>query len=175
MAWIFLSYRLPTEHSRSRVQVWREVRRTGALQLQQSLVAFPDTETLRPAVERLQKVIEEVGGEALVVRADPLEKAQESRLRALWSDAIDAAYGELVSECTKFLSEIDHEFEIEKFTNAELEEEESEHEKLRAWHERIRARDVHRATRAEEAAKAMGQAEEAISRYATAVFERTQR
>ena len=43
MDWIVLIYRLPTNDSRARVAVWRELRRSGAHHLQQSVVAVPDT------------------------------------------------------------------------------------------------------------------------------------
>lgn len=78
------------------------------------------------------------------------------------------------AECAKFLTEIEHEFAIEKFTLAELEEEEDELDKLQRWHERIDARDLHGAPGAEEAREALGRAQEALERYSSAVFERTQ-
>ncbi|MDP9294681.1 MAG: hypothetical protein M3O90_09725 [Actinomycetota bacterium] len=73
-----------------------------------------------------------------------------------------------------FLTEIEHEFAIEKFTLAELEEKEAELDKLQRWHERIEARDIHGAPGAEQAEEALARAQEALDRYSSAVFERTQ-
>jgi hypothetical protein len=78
------------------------------------------------------------------------------------------------SECEKLVAEIDKEFAKEKFTLAELDEEEAELEKLRSWRARIRARDVHGSDGAAEAAAALERAEEAVARYTAAVFDRTE-
>lgn len=172
--WILLTYKLtPDPSSRARVAVWREVRRSGALHLQQSVVAFPDVEAFRPALERFRTLVGELGGESLAVRGGPVEGGDGDRLVASWNAARDGEFAELVAECGKFLSEIDHEFEIEKFTSAELEEEEAELDKLERWHERIRARDVCGCPGAAEADAALGRAREALERYSQAVFDRT--
>lgn len=168
-----MTYRLPGANSSARVAVWREVRRSGALHLQQSVVAFPDDQSFSRAVERFRALVAEVGGETLAVRADPLAAADGARLLEPWNEARTAEYTELESECMKYLAEIDHEFEIEKFTLAELDEEESALDRLESWHERIAKRDLHAAPGSEEAGAALGRAREALERYSAAVFERT--
>jgi hypothetical protein len=173
MGWTLLTYRLPTQHSRARVAVWREVRRAGALHLQQSVVAWPDGEQFDEAVERFRSVVHDVGGETLVLSGDA-PAGDDERLIAQWNDARSAEYAELVRVAERFLAEIDHEFEIEKFTLAELEEEESELEKLQRWHARIKQRDIHGAPRGPDADAVLARAVEAFERYTAAVFERTQ-
>ena len=174
MGWIVLLYRLPSNDSRARIAVWRELRRSGALHLQQSVVAVPDDEAFADVVERLREVLAEVGGQVTALRAEPAAGGDDGRLLEAWNAARDAEYRELAGECAKFLAEIDHEFEIEKFTLAELDEEEAELDKLQRWHERTRARDLHGASGAEAAGRALRRAEEALARYTAAVFERTQ-
>lgn len=173
MSWILLTYKLPTNNSSARVAVWREVRRSGALHVQRSVVAFPDDEAFRRAVERFRVLVAEVGGETLAVRADPLGELDATTLAQAWNDARSAEYDELRAECAKFVVEIEHEFEIEKFTLAELEEEEAELDKLQRWHARIKARDIHAAPGAEPARAALGLAQQALDRFTAAVFERT--
>jgi hypothetical protein len=166
-------YRLPAEPSSARVAVWREVRRSGALQLQQSVIAFPDLEPFQRAVARIRAAVDEVGGSVVAVRAEPLDASDEARLISAWNEARAEEYGELVSECGKLVAEIDKEFRIHKFTLAELDEEEADLDKLTRWHERIRARDVCGCERADEAREALGLATDALARYTTAVFDRT--
>lgn len=167
-------YRLPANESRARVAVWREVRRSGALHLQQSVVAVPDGEPFSDAVEGLRQVVAEVGGQVTSLRAQPLADGDDQRLLEAWNEARDEQYRELAGECAKFLAEIDHEFEVEKFTLAELEEEEAEVDKLERWHERIQRLDIHGASGAAAAARALRDAQAALARYSTAVFEHTQ-
>jgi hypothetical protein len=166
-------YRLPAERSSARVAVWREVRRSGALQLQQSVIAFPDLEPFQRAVARIRAAVDEVGGSVVAVRAEPLDAGDQTRLRSAWNEARAEEYGELVSECGKLVEEIDREFSIHKFTLAELDEEEAELDKLTRWHERIRTRDVCGCEQAEEAREALGRATDALARYTAAVFDRT--
>ncbi|HEY6691377.1 MAG TPA: Chromate resistance protein ChrB [Solirubrobacteraceae bacterium] len=174
MSWVLLTYKLPSNNSSARVAVWREVRRSGALNVQRSVVAFPDHEAFRRAVERFRVLVTEVGGETLALRAEPLGELDASRLTDAWNEERSAEYAELNAECGKFLTEIEHEFAIEKFTLAELEEEEAELDKLQRWHARIEARDIHAAPGAAEANEALTRAQEALERYSSAVFERTQ-
>ena len=171
--WLLLTYRLPAERSSARVAVWREVRRSGALQLQQSVVVFPDTEEFRSSLLRVRAVVGEVGGSVVAVRAEALEADDDTRLVSAWNEARAAEYTELASECEKLVAEIDKEFAKEKFTLAELDEEEAELEKLKRWHERIRARDVRGCDGASEAEAALDRASDALARYTAAVFDRT--
>ena len=174
MGWIILLYRLPPNDSRARVAVWRELRRSGALHVQQSVVAVPDHEVFTGVVERLREVLAEVNGQVTALRTQPMDGGDDGRLLEAWNAAREAEYRELAGECAKFLAEIDHEFEIEKFTLAELDEEEAELEKLQRWHERIGRLDLHGAAGAEAAGRVVREAEEALARYSAEVFERTQ-
>jgi DNA-binding transcriptional regulator PaaX len=174
VSWIVLVYRLPAGESRARVAVWRELRRSGALHVQQSVVAIPDVPAFNADVDRLRAAVAEVGGQVIALRAEALLPGDDDRLLEAWNDARAAEYRELVGECSKFLAEIDHEFETEKFTLAELDEEEAEVDKLRRWHERIKHFDVHEAPGGSAAAEAVRDAEAALARYSTEVFEKTQ-
>jgi DNA-binding transcriptional regulator PaaX len=174
MGWIVLLYRLPSSDSRARVAVWRELRRSGALHLPQSVVAVPDADAFASVVDELRAVIADVGGQLTALHTVPAGDDDQQRIVEAWNSARDDEYRELAGECAKFLAEIDHEFEKEKFTLAELDEEEAELEKLQSWHARIRTRDVHGAPGAAGAERGLEQAAAALERYSTAVFEHTQ-
>jgi hypothetical protein len=137
------------------------------------LVAFPDADPFARAVARIRAAVTEVGGTALAVIADPADGVDEQRLRAAWNEARADEYGELISECDRLVAEIDKEFSKQKFTLAELDEEEAELDKLGRWRERIRERDVCGSEQAEEAELAFTRASEAVARYTDAVFART--
>ncbi len=174
MGWVLLSYKLPSDSSSARVAVWREVRRSGALLVHRSFVAFPDDEAFRRPVERFRELVGEVGGETLGLRTEPASDMDAYKLTDAWNAARSAEYSELAAECVKFLVEIEHEFAIEKFTLAELEEEEAELDKLQRWHERIATRDIHDAPGGRAAGEALADAKKALERYTAAVYERTQ-
>jgi Protein ChrB, N-terminal len=173
VGWLLLAYKLPADRSSARVAIWREVRRSGALQLQRSVVAFPDTPDFRTAATRVRAAVGEVGGSVLTLQAEPLEAEDEAGLEAAWNEARADEYAELTAECERLVAEIDKEFGKQKFTLAELDEEEAELEKLRSWHKRIQARDVHGCPAAADADAALGRAADAVLRFTNAVFNRT--
>ena len=62
----------------------------------------------------------------------------------MWAlfDWDEQGWAEFVSECGKCLAELDKEIRNEKFTLAELDEEEQNVDRLRRWHRELRSRDV---------------------------------
>src|SRR3954453_11099809 len=107
MGWIAVLYRLPPNDSRARVAVWRELRRTGALHVQQSVVVVPDDERFTGVVDRLRAVLSDVGGQVRTLRTEPVNGGDDGRLLEAWNAARDAEYRALAGECAKFLAEID--------------------------------------------------------------------
>ena len=80
-----MTYRLPAERSSAHVSVSREVRRSGALQLHQSVIAFPDSEPFRHTVARIRAAVDEVGGTALQRHAQTMAEGylQQHRPRGI--------------------------------------------------------------------------------------------
>ena len=52
-SWVLLAYRLPREPSTPRIALWRRLRRLGAAQLVDGLVALPHDARTREALEWL--------------------------------------------------------------------------------------------------------------------------
>lgn len=172
MNWILVTYKLPAEPSSARVAVWREVRRSGGLVVLRAVIAFPDHELLQPAIEHLRKLVEEVGGETIAVRGEPLQERDSETLRVAYNAVRDQEYAELTENCRKLVHEVEREFALDKLTLAELDEEEAELEKLRQWADRIRKRDLCGADGKSAADEALTEATQAVARFANAVYER---
>jgi len=68
--------------------------------------------------------------------------ATARRIRGLYDDARRAEWAEFTAECAKCLAELGKEIRTEKFTLAELDEEEQNVDRLRRWHRELRARDL---------------------------------
>lgn len=94
--WVLLAYRLPREPSTPRIAVWRKLRRLGAVQLVDSLVALPADATTIEAFDWLADEVVEAGGEAWTFQARPGSKRQHTALHAQINDAIGAEYRELI-------------------------------------------------------------------------------
>ena len=95
--WVLLAYRLPREPSGPRVTVWRKLRRLGALQVVDGLVALPaDAETVE-AFDWLADEVIEAGGGAWTWRATG-SKQQDRALRQQLKDAVIDEYVALIAE-----------------------------------------------------------------------------
>jgi hypothetical protein len=142
VAWIVLIVRVPSEPSRHRVAVWRELRRVGAVQLGQGSWALPDAPPFDGFVDKMVALVGEHEGEVFALSASAVDDATARRIRKLYDEARRAEWVEFESECGKCLAELAKEIRNEKFTLAELDEEEQNVDRLRRWHRELRSRDV---------------------------------
>ncbi len=140
--WVVLILRLPTEPSRHRVAVWRELRRAGAVQLGQSSWGLPASPSFAEAIENVVELVGRSDGDVLVLDASAGDVTTDGRLQRLYNDARLAEWVEFGSECDKCLDELQREINNEKFTLAELDEEEQNVDRLRRWYRELRVRDV---------------------------------
>ena len=97
-AWVFLVYRLPREPSAPRLALWRAVRRLGALQLSDGLVALPHSARNLEHLQWLAADITEHEGTATVwhARADVRRdhEAQAAAMRAAVEEEYRAVFQE---------------------------------------------------------------------------------
>lgn len=98
--WVLLAYRLPREPSTPRITLWRKLKRLGAGQLLDGLVALPLDSRNKEQLEWLAEAVIEDGGEASIWTAEPATAAQERSLARTMSEAIAAEY-QLVIDAAK--------------------------------------------------------------------------
>jgi hypothetical protein len=173
--WQLFIYRLPANPSRTRVAVWRELRRLGALPLQQSVVAAPEEGGLAAQLDPIEARILAEEGTVYRFRLDDLPEEQQARLVAEWNRLRDHEYAEIVEECeTKFRREIEFELFRGNLTGSEAEEIEADLEKIRGWFARVEARDVFAATGRAEAEAAIEGSQRLLDSFIERVFEAEQ-
>jgi hypothetical protein len=85
--WVLLTYRLPREPSAPRLALWRKLRRLGAAQLSDGLVALPADARTREQLEWAAEEVEEAGGSAGVWVARPTTRALERDVAEPMNDA----------------------------------------------------------------------------------------
>jgi hypothetical protein len=103
--WVLLAYRLPREPSTPRIALWRALRRLGAVQLLDGLVALPADSRTREQLEWLADGVLESGGEASLWIGSPGSAAQERALAARMQADIDEEYDNLVDAARTARSE----------------------------------------------------------------------
>lgn len=168
-------YTVPSNTSRHRVAVWRELRKIGAVSPQQAVWVLPNRPQGRRALERVQQLVANAGGEIVRLRGEALDDATQARLETLYVDAREEEYREFLIECERFIKEIAKEISKGKFTTAELDEEEQGYERLARWHREIHARTLYPTPSAPTAESRLKECEAAISDYAERVMAEQER
>jgi len=174
MAWRILTYRLEAEGSRHRVGIWRELRKAGAVSLQNGTWAVPTGADFDAALTRATALIERAESRALLFDISS-NRAATAALEEMHVAEREEEWAEFVSDCAKFDAEIASEIAKEKFTLAELDEEEQNLERLRRWYREIRSRDIFGAPSAEMAERRLKECAEVLDDFADQVYEARQR
>jgi len=96
--WVLLAYRLPREPSTPRIALWRKLKRLGAVQVLDGLVALPLDSRNREQLEWLADAITDAAGEATIWVGELGSAAQERELAARMSEAIAHEYRVVIEE-----------------------------------------------------------------------------
>ncbi|MFE1099587.1 Chromate resistance protein ChrB [Nocardiopsis alba] len=170
MPWALAVVQVPARPSRHRVAVWRELRRAGAVPVSQGTWALPATEAFREAVDRAAELAAAGEGRVLVYDVEPRDTAARAFLVDAFTEARVDEWREFLADCGKFEDEIAKEISKEKFTFAELEEEEQSLDRLRRWFRDLKRRDVLALPEARTAAERLRVCSERLDDYAERVY-----
>ena len=168
-----LIYRVPSESSRARVAVWRDLKRLGGLYVQQAVCVLPDRADLREQLNRVRERINELGGSSIFLALTDVEPDAQRQFVDGFRANSAKEYAEIIEECdTKFVKEIEFERFRENYTFEEAEEIRQDLEKLRRWLDRVEARDWMRADGCEDARRRVSECEELLEEFEADVYER---
>jgi hypothetical protein len=169
--WQLLIYRLPTTPSRTRVAVWRELRRLGALPLQQSVAVVPELGGLVKALDAIEARIRTDGGTAYRFVLGDLTPEQRARLEREWTALRVHEFAEIIEECeTKFRREVEFEIFRGNLTGSEAEEIEADLEKIQVWFARVAERDWFGAANRAECEAAIAESQRLLEDFVERVF-----
>jgi hypothetical protein len=100
MEWIVLSYSLPSKANTPRVTLWRRLRRLGAVSRTGSVYILPADDECVESFRWLAQEIQQAGGEALVMRVSQFEGLDDGELVALFNQARQEEYEEILTQLT---------------------------------------------------------------------------
>jgi hypothetical protein len=101
--WLLLVYRLPSNRSSQRVEIWRKLQRYGALALRSSGHVLPESGANQEKLEWLATAIRNYRGDASVVRVQGFDDLSDNQLRQLFVEARARDYETLGRELKNFL------------------------------------------------------------------------
>jgi hypothetical protein len=171
LSWLLLAYKVPPDPATKRIALWRRLKGMGAVYLQNGVCLLPKTDDHVRRLKMLENDISGMGGEAVILETVALDRAQEDKVTARFKADRDDQYREFLGRCADFENEIAKEIAINKFTYAELEEEDTDLKKLQGWLEKIKKLDFYGGTLAEEATERLKACEALLDGYAQQVFD----
>lgn len=96
--WLLLLYGLPAKQSSERVNLWRKLKKVGAVQLKNSAYILPDTPTHFERFQWLAKQVRDNKGDATLIRVTEVEGLSSEQIAEMFRQARSADYQELNKE-----------------------------------------------------------------------------
>lgn len=140
--WLLLLYALPARKGSSRVSLWRQLKKSGAIALKTSTYVLPDATPHRERFQWLAQQVRQGGGDATLIYATDIEGTSDEEIMRMFNAARGEEYAKLASEIGAFIT-INRKKAEDNFA-AEL-------ERFAARLEEIRQIDFFTAPQAEEA------------------------
>lgn len=140
--WVLVAYRTPSAPSTARVAAWRGMHGLGGLFLGPTVCLLPAALADARQLEAVATRVRAAGGSFELLPVESFAEEAEASLRGRYNVARDAEYAEVVERADGLIEELEREGAREKFTFAEVEENEADLAKLQRWLRRVRARDL---------------------------------
>jgi len=102
-SWILLMFNLPVKQASQRVEVWRKLKRYGALPLQSGGHLLPNTPSTLEHFEWLAAAIRKFKGQASVLQVHSVDDLPDDDLRQRFAEARSREYEELIAELKALL------------------------------------------------------------------------
>jgi hypothetical protein len=103
--WLLLLYGLPTKKSAVRVNLWRQLRKCGALPFKTSAYLLPDKPEHHEKLQWLAQQVRDGGGEATIIHVTEIEGLAAADIVRQFNEARTVDYESLLVALTTLLSE----------------------------------------------------------------------
>src|SRR5713101_4341516 len=104
IAWLLLTFTLPTKRASQRVEVWRKLQRYGTVPLGNSGYLLPSNPMNEERFQWLATSIRKYGGDASIVHVRSIDNISTPQLTGRFAEARAREYQELIRDLEKFSS-----------------------------------------------------------------------
>src|SRR5437762_1179034 len=102
--WILLLYGLPTKKGAARVNLWRQLKKCGALPLKTSAYLLPDKPEHHERLQWLAQQVRDGGGEATIIHVTEIEGLPSEDIVRQFNEARATDYAGLLSALSKLMA-----------------------------------------------------------------------
>jgi hypothetical protein len=169
--WLVLFYKIPSDSSTSRVYIWRQIKKLGAIYMQDGGVILPYSKENMVSIKKLSDKVKELNGDATILISSFYDNEKEKAIIEEFNNTRNLEYKELLEQCEHFFAEIEKETEKQNFTSEELEEVEEEYEKLKNWYDKIKKRDFFNASMSEKVNDTLLECQKRLEEFLDKVYE----
>jgi len=170
--WILFIYSLPSQPSRKRAYVWRELKKLGAVNLHHGVAIVPRRPDLEARMEVMSQRVEDEGGSADLIFSPKFANRRAEDLVRAFEEERAAEYRELYHACARFLRDVLEDVDADEFGFPGVSNLESELARLKRWNEQIRARDYFGAPGSDRVQEMLEKCERAFERFVSTAHER---
>ncbi len=169
---VLIVYRMPAKPTSARVAVWRQLKKAGAVYLQQSVCVFPDTARIRRELQPILTKIDSSAGSYYLLPLRSLPASEQDKLVKEFQSQSGKQFQEIVENCeVNFQKEVEFESFRGNFTYEEAEEIRIEFEKIVRWYATVAERDWFGAPNAQEARQWIDRCETLLEGFEEKVFQ----
>jgi hypothetical protein len=103
-SWLLLLYGLPTRRNAERVNLWRKLKKFGAIHLETSGYVLPDEPAQYERFQWLGKQIQDAGGQTTLMRVVEIDGLSSEEVVAMFNEARAVEYREMGAACKAALT-----------------------------------------------------------------------
>ncbi len=102
VAWLLLTFTLPTKRASQRVEVWRKLQRYGSVPLGNSGYLLPSNAVNEERFQWLATAIRKYGGDASIVHVQGIDNISTPQLIGRFAEALEREYQDLIGQLDEF-------------------------------------------------------------------------
>jgi hypothetical protein len=102
--WLILFYALPARRGSSRVSLWRQLKRSGAVALKSSTYVLPNEPEHRERFQWFAQQVREADGDATLIHATDIEGMPDEEIMRVFNAMRAEDYAALSADLVKFIS-----------------------------------------------------------------------
>src|SRR3979490_6745 len=104
IAWLLLTFTLPSKRASQRVEVWRKLQHYGTVPLGNSGYLLPSNSVNEERFQWLATAIRQYEGDASIVHVQGIDNFPTAQLSERFAEARAQEYGELIRQLDEFLA-----------------------------------------------------------------------